>query len=181
MTPVNAVARPGQQRELTTSLYDLARRSRLSTEKFDLDGLHAAMDAEIAPSYTLGQPIARSGIDIAAHDAIGKTLDIPIRDYWGARRRDRVPLSWTVAASDIASVESSVLEGQAAGYRHFNIKVGQEREPAFDIEVAKKVRELAPAAFLWADANGGYTVATALAVGPRLADVGVDVLEQRHF
>ncbi|HBU43870.1 MAG TPA: transglutaminase, partial [Microbacterium sp.] len=37
---VQPVSSWAQQRELTTSLYDLARRSRLSTEKFDLDGLH---------------------------------------------------------------------------------------------------------------------------------------------
>ncbi|MFL6156562.1 MAG: transglutaminase family protein, partial [Marmoricola sp.] len=29
-----------EQRDLTTSLYDIARRSRLTTEKFDLDGTH---------------------------------------------------------------------------------------------------------------------------------------------
>ncbi|HCU78830.1 MAG TPA: transglutaminase, partial [Microbacterium sp.] len=37
---VQPVSSWAQQRELTTTLYDLARRSRLSTEKFDLDGLH---------------------------------------------------------------------------------------------------------------------------------------------
>ena len=37
---VQPVSSWAQQRELTTTLYDLARRARLSTEKFDLDGLH---------------------------------------------------------------------------------------------------------------------------------------------
>ena len=36
---------------------------------------------------------------------------------------------------------------------------------------------MAPEAFLWADANGGYSPEVALEVAPRLADVGVDVLE----
>ena len=36
---------------------------------------------------------------------------------------------------------------------------------------------MAPESFLWADANGGYEPATALAVAPRLADAGVDLLE----
>ena len=35
-----------------------------------------------------------------------------------------------------------------------------------------------PEGFLWADANGGYDEATALAVAPKLADAGVLVLEQ---
>jgi hypothetical protein len=40
------------------------------------------------------------------------------------------------------------------------------------------VRKLAPGAFLWADANGGYDLATALAAAPKLAKAGVNVLEQ---
>jgi len=39
--------------------------------------------------------------------------------------------------------------------------------------VKRPVRE----GFLWADANGGYDLATALAVAPKLADAGVAVLE----
>ena len=30
--------------------------------QFDLDGMHTSMAAEIAPSYTIGPPIARAGI-----------------------------------------------------------------------------------------------------------------------
>lgn len=37
---VQPVATWAEQRELTTTLYDLARRTRLTTEKFDLDGTH---------------------------------------------------------------------------------------------------------------------------------------------
>ncbi|MET3961315.1 uncharacterized protein (DUF2126 family)/transglutaminase-like putative cysteine protease [Marmoricola sp. OAE513] len=37
---VQPVSSWAEQRELTTTLYDLARRTRLSTEKFDLDGTH---------------------------------------------------------------------------------------------------------------------------------------------
>jgi L-alanine-DL-glutamate epimerase-like enolase superfamily enzyme len=35
-----------------------------------------------------------------------------------------------------------------------------------------------PDGFLWADANGGYDEETALAIAPKLADIGVAVLEQ---
>jgi L-alanine-DL-glutamate epimerase-like enolase superfamily enzyme len=65
--------------------------------------------------------------------------------------------------------------GKKRGYRHFNIKVAPD--PDFDVALAKKVRMLSPDSFLWADANGGYDPETALKAAPRLADVGVDVLE----
>ncbi len=47
----------------------------------------------------------------------------------------------------------------------------------FDLQLAREVRRLAPNAFLWADANGGYDLPTALEMAPKLAEVGVDVLE----
>ena len=39
------------------------------------------------------------------------------------------------------------------------------------------MRAAAPEGFLWADANCGYDVKTALAIAPKLADLGVAVLE----
>ncbi len=37
----------------------------LGRDIFDPDGLHRAMDAEIAPGLTRGQPIAKAALDIA--------------------------------------------------------------------------------------------------------------------
>jgi L-alanine-DL-glutamate epimerase-like enolase superfamily enzyme len=51
-------------------------------------------------------------------------------------------------------------------------------DPAFDVELCRQVRKLVPEGFLWADANGGYDEVTALAVAPKLAEAGADVLEQ---
>ena len=42
---------------------------------------------------------------------------------------------------------------------------------------AARIRAQVPDGHLWVDANGGYDLATALAVAPQLADAGVDVLE----
>ncbi len=51
-------------------------------------------------------------------------------------------------------------------------------DPKFDLELCRLVKRLVPDGFLWADANGGYDEATALEVAPKLADIGVPVLEQ---
>jgi L-alanine-DL-glutamate epimerase-like enolase superfamily enzyme len=73
-------------------------------------------------------------------------------------------------------VEPLMAEGSRRGYRNFNIKVSPD--PAFDVELARTVRRLAPKCFLWADANCGYTTAVALDTLPRLRDAGVNVMEQ---
>jgi L-alanine-DL-glutamate epimerase-like enolase superfamily enzyme len=50
-------------------------------------------------------------------------------------------------------------------------------DPEFDLALCRRVKALAPDGFLWADGNCGYDPATALAVAPKLADAGVQVLE----
>ena len=142
----------------------------------DLAAAHAAMDKAIAPSYSTGMPIAKAGLDLALHDAAGKLAGKSLPELWGRKPLDRIALSWTVNVKTLGEVAPLMARGQERGYRHFNIKVAPDVE--FDISLAQTVRRLAPGAFLWADANGGYDTQTALSAAPRLRDAKVDVLEQ---
>jgi L-alanine-DL-glutamate epimerase-like enolase superfamily enzyme len=143
---------------------------------FDLAAIHQTMNRRIAPSFSTGQPFAKTAIDLALHDLMSKALKTSLPRLWGRNPQPTVTLSWTVNATTLEQAEQIVAEGKQRGYRHFNIKVAPD--PKFDVALAKLVRKLAPDGFLWADANGGYDVATALQVAPKLADAGVDVLEQ---
>jgi L-alanine-DL-glutamate epimerase-like enolase superfamily enzyme len=148
----------------------------LGLEPLDFEAIHTAMNAAIAPSFSTGQPMAKAGVDLALHDLAGRLLGQSLTQRWGRAGRDRIALSWTLNPRSLDEVESLVAQGRARGYRHFNVKVAPD--PAFDLELCRLVKRLAPEGFLWADANGGYDEATALAVAPKLADLGVPVLEQ---
>jgi L-alanine-DL-glutamate epimerase-like enolase superfamily enzyme len=148
----------------------------IGADPLDLAGAHQKMNRAIAPSFSTGMPIAKAGIDLALHDIAGKLARMSLPEMWGRKPLDKITLSWTVNVRELSEAESLVAEGKALGYRHFNLKVAPD--PRFDVELAKLVRKLAPDCFLWADANGGYDAATALAVTPKLADAGVDILEQ---
>jgi len=143
---------------------------------FDTDALHAAMNRVIAPSFSTGQPICKAGIDLALFDLTGRLLKQPAAERWGRRDHDSVTLSWTLNPRTLDEVEDLVNQAHARGYRHFNIKIAPD--PKFDLELLRLVKRLAPDAELWADANGGYTEADALAVAPKLADLGVSFFEQ---
>ena len=143
---------------------------------FDFAGAHAAMNRAISPSFSTGMPIAKAGIDLAMHDLAGRLSGQSLAERWGRKPLDRVTLSWTVNPRTIEETEELVEQGKRRGYRHFNVKVAPD--PAFDLEMCRRVRKLAPECFLWADANGGYDLATALQVAPKLADAGVNILEQ---
>ncbi len=141
----------------------------------DIEGAHAAMDKALAPGFSTGMPISRAGIDLALHDLIGRQLGRSLARMWGKPAGGPLTLSWTVNVKKLDEVGPIMEEGTKRGCRNFNIKIAPD--PDFDVALAGEVRRRAPDSFLWADANGGYDPDTALRAAPRLANVGVDVLE----
>ncbi|HEX2446209.1 MAG TPA: enolase C-terminal domain-like protein [Vicinamibacterales bacterium] len=158
----------------TTIRYYLAPEL-VGRDPSDIAGAHAVMDCAIAPAFSTGQPIAKAGIDLALHDLAGKRAGQNVAALWGRAPGSPLTLSWTVNPRTLDEIEGLVEAGRALGYKHFNVKVAPD--PAFDLELCRRVKKLAPDGFLWADANCGYDVETALRVAPRLADAGVDVFE----
>jgi L-alanine-DL-glutamate epimerase-like enolase superfamily enzyme len=148
----------------------------IGLDPFDIGAIHAAMKSIIANSFSTGQPICKAGVDLALFDLTGNLLGQSAAQRWKRKGRDKITLSWTVNVCSLEETEGVVVQGQARGYRNFNVKVAPD--PKFDLELCRIVKRLAPEGFLWADANGGYDEATALAVAPKLADLGVPVLEQ---
>ena len=141
----------------------------------DLAGAHEAMDRVIAPGFSTGMPITKAGIDIALHDLTGKLSGQSLAQMWGRERGGPITLSWTLNPRTLDEIGGLIEEGRRRGYRTFNVKVAPD--PQFDVEMCRIVKRLAPDGFLWADANGGYDLETALAVAPRLVEAGVAVLE----
>ncbi len=148
----------------------------IGLDPFDAEAIQSAMQGVIANSFSTGQPICKAGLDLALFDLTGKMLGQSGPQRWQRPGRNKITLSWTVNARSPAEAEGVVAQGLARGYQNFNVKLAPD--PHFDVELCRLVKRLAPAGFLWADANGGYDEATALAVAPKLADLGVPVLEQ---
>lgn len=159
----------------TVALRDYYAPELIGHDPTDIAGAHKIMDRTIRPGFSTGMPLTRAGMDIALHDLTGKLLGKSLCELWNRPPGGPITLSWTVNARTIDEVEEIVADGARRGYQHFNIKVSPD--PVFDLRLARTVRELAPAGFLWADANGGYDAQTAVEVAPKLADFGVDVLE----
>jgi L-alanine-DL-glutamate epimerase-like enolase superfamily enzyme len=159
----------------TVVLRDYYSPVLIGRDPMDIQGAHIEMNRAVAPGFTTGMPISRAGIDLALHDLSGKLQGKSLAQMWGRSTGGPITLSWTVNVTKIDDAGHIMDEGKKRGYHHFNIKVAPD--PDFDVALAREVRSLAPETFLWADANGGYDPDTALRAAPKLADVGVDVLE----
>jgi muconate cycloisomerase len=148
----------------------------IGQDPFDAEAISNILRKTIAPSFSIGQPICKAGIDLALFDLTGKILNQTAVQQWQQNGLDRLTLSWTLNPRNLNEVETLIQEGHTRGYRNFNVKIAPD--PGFDLELCRIVKRLIPDGFLWVDANGGYDEATALQVAPQLADLGVPVLEQ---
>jgi L-alanine-DL-glutamate epimerase-like enolase superfamily enzyme len=149
----------------------------LGADPSDIAGIHARMERAIRPSFTVGQPLCKAAIDLACYDLWGRQARKPVAALLGGMQTDRVRLSWTVNAPTLAGAERMLEEGRALGYSSFNIKIGYPQPAAYDIDLVRIVTSFAPAGFHWCDANTSYDLETALAMAPKLADLGLKALE----
>ena len=101
------------------------------------------------------------GIDIAAHDAMGKLLNLSVADLIGGRQRERVPVyasgGYFTEADDQDAALARQLEPNAArGFSAFKIKIGRNpTEDAARVALARRIIGDRP--LLTVDTNGNYT------------------------
>jgi L-alanine-DL-glutamate epimerase-like enolase superfamily enzyme len=160
-----------------TTIANYLAEALLGMDPEDMVAIHERMNHTIYPAYTIGQPLAKAALDIACYDLVGKRRNEAVVSMLGGQQLDSVQLSWTVNSMDMAVIENQLEEGWQRGYRNFNFKVGPPQTESYDLELARKIQAFSPDGFLWADANTGYTVEGALNTLPKLADIGVAVLE----
>lgn len=149
----------------------------LGADPADLVDIHARMERAIRPSFSVGQPLCKAGIDLACYDLHGKQTGQSVSELLGGARKKEIKLSWTVQSSTLAGAEKQLQEGRALGYDSFNIKVGAPQTPAYDLDLVRTVMTFTPNGFHWCDANATYDLDTALSMAPKFADLGLKGIE----
>lgn len=144
---------------------------------WDLDGLCRVFDRTISRGFSIGMPLARAAVDVACHDAYARSLGVSLGELWGRRRRESIELAWIVGGKTPAEAVESVAEGRGQGYRHVKVKLGLGSEEA-DVAMVAAIRDAAPDAIIWVDANQAYTVDAALRVARQLSELDITVFEQ---
>jgi len=120
---------------------------------------------------------AKAAIEMACVDMLARRLGIPVHQYLGGAVVDTVRFNaWIgIVPPDEAAAEARKWFDQ--GFRSAKVKVGGGIEADRDRLMA--VREaVGPDMALRADANAGYSVEDAIALGRLLEPVGLQLLEQ---
>ena len=139
----------------------------------DLDAIAVRVDRAL-----YGNNAAKSAIEIALHDALGKATGKAACELLGGRRRERVPMIRMIAASDIAADVAEARRCKDEGYVAFKVKVGTGA-PARDAERTRQVCEaLGRDVLVCADANQGWSVDEALEYVRSVEGSGLDFFEQ---
>ncbi|WP_436789780.1 mandelate racemase/muconate lactonizing enzyme family protein [Yinghuangia sp. YIM S10712] len=163
-------------------LHTVVARWFLGKDPWDLEAL---VDRFLRERYKLLGTVlfrALSGLESALWDLLGKATGQPVYRLLGGQVRRGIPvygssMSRTISPQDEA--DRMVRLADSHGFRCFKIRVGTpmgrdaDAWPGRTEELIEKVRTaLGPDIGLHADANGGYSVARAIAVGRRLEDHG---------
>ena len=117
---------------------------------------------------------ARVALEIALHDWWAQRAGLPLWKAWGLEAGAVPRCARTLP---IPVDESELRKLLAEGGECFKLKAGGG-DPQWDEEVVRLAREVKPKARLSVDANGGWSVAEAARLIPRLAAYGLDYIEQ---
>ena len=126
-----------------------------------------------------GNRIAKTAVEIALWDGLGKRLGVSVAQLFGGAVHSRLPVAWTLASgnsdTDIAEAEAMIAKGR---HNIFKLKIGK-RSVAEDVaHVARIKSALGDAASIRVDVNQTWTLADARRGLPALQDAGCELVEQ---
>lgn len=123
-----------------------------------------------------GHGYAKSPFDAACWDILGKATGQPVWMLMGGKLIDGAPMYRVAPQKPIEETLVEMEQHRKSGYRHFQIKVGNDA--ATDIErIRATMSILKPGENAYADANQGWTIHEAIEVVRAVADLNV-MIEQ---
>jgi L-alanine-DL-glutamate epimerase-like enolase superfamily enzyme len=139
----------------------------LGQDPTQLERLNHTMDMALK-----GHPYAKSGIDIACWDILGKAAGMPVCELLGGRYGEDVALYRSVSRDTPEAMAAKLKGYRAQGHHKFQLKVGGIIEE--DIErIRACAAETEPGDTLIADANTGWLMHEAARIVRAVADIDV--------
>jgi cis-L-3-hydroxyproline dehydratase len=139
---------PGTARAALTELLP----ELIGADPTNISAVHRVMD-----SVLLGQGYAKSAVDIACWDLLGKAVDLPVSALLGGVLQEDFPLYEAVPLGPPQDMADFVTARRAAGITRFQLKVGNR--PLDDIARTRACAEAGDeTTSIIADSNGGWNL-----------------------
>lgn len=125
----------------------------------------------------LGNAAAKAALDLALHDLVGHIYGEPVWRLLGGSFAEPLETDFTVGIDEPGKMAEEAKALVAAGFRAIKVKVGED--PKKDVARVRAVREaIGEKTRMWIDANQGWTRAQAVWALERMAEYGVEFVEQ---
>ena len=115
---------------------------------------------------------ARSGIDIALHDWVGKKLQMPLYKFLGLNEAKTPLTSFTIGIDELSVIEKKIHEAESYPILKIKLGVGEQ-----DFEIIRAIRKVTDKT-LRVDVNEGWNREEAALKIDRLAREEVELIEQ---
>ena len=144
----------------------------LGLDPRELGTITTAMDGALR-----GQYAAKSALDVACWDVLGRSVGLPVCTLLGGRRSQDFPLYVAIPLASSRAMTEFAVAAVQGGIAGLQLKLGSD--PVADANRVRAVRDaVGDAVLLVADANGGWRRHDALMAARLLSDVTNVVLEQ---
>ena len=141
----------------------------IGQDPFDVEKIIKRMDAAVKANH-----LAKSAVDFALHDLLGKILGIPVYKLLGGKYREKIPICWAMGMKSPEEMAKEAVEYVKKGYRCLKAKVGLD--PKTDIERIKAIREaVGDKVEIRADANQAYSPDVAIQVIKKMERMNLDL------
>jgi muconate cycloisomerase len=122
---------------------------------------------------------SKSALETALLDAQGKRLGVPVSELLGGRRRDRLPVAWTLASGDTAKdIDEAEKMLELRRHNIFKLKIGAKAIQTDIAHVAAIKRAVGDHAAVRVDVNMAWSETQAAWAIPALAEAGCELVEQ---
>ncbi len=145
----------------------------LEMDGADIEAVSARMDQLMYYNQS-----AKSAVEMALHDALGKSLNKPVYELLGGKQRSRVPVLWLLGTGSIEGDIAEALSKKAAGFVAYKVKVGVGDAADDALRTREVCAALGQGLLISADANQGYSLEQALAYVKAVDGAGLDFFEQ---
>ncbi|MDV3127253.1 hypothetical protein M1247_20180 [Mycobacterium sp. 21AC1] len=166
---------PDTVHSVVSAIRDIYAPYLIGKRIFDLDQMWADFDLRLPFNSN-----ARTAIDFALHDAIGKAVGLPAYSLIGGLCQPEIPLEWSIS---LGKTEQMVADAQRAvnefGIGVLCLKAGGRGGWRQDVHNFEAVRaEVGSDVVVGVDPNTGWQVSETIAAMGALAQYGLGYIEQ---